>query len=65
MLATPRERGHWSYESRLSYEKHSGGMFRLPDEHLRCTFTPLPSAEHELGLPSKDPKMLRVSVSLT
>lgn len=34
----PGERGHRSYESQLSYEKHCGGVLWLPDEHSRCTF---------------------------
>lgn len=50
MLANPRERGHWSYESQLSYEKHSGGVLWLPDEQQRCMFMLLPGADCRIGM---------------
>lgn len=41
----PGERGQQSYESVLSYEKHSGGVLQLPDEHLRCALMLLAGAD--------------------
>lgn len=49
-LPTPGERGHWSYESQLSYEKHSGGVLWLPNEHLTCTFMLLPGADCTIAM---------------
>lgn len=46
----PGERGHWSYESQLSYEKHGGGVLWLPDEHLRRTLMLLPGADCRIGM---------------
>lgn len=52
MLATPppgkEVTGAMSHNCHM--KKHSGGVLRLSDEHLRCTFMPLPGADCRIGM---------------